>query len=465
VAAWPRQGGYAPAAPVGTVSSCLRWLAGRGSRTGRWRYWGIRRAASTIHGSVSTGRQVARRRNWRYQSASYRCWRSPMRSRCSGGHVRSLCGWSSGIAQRRLQRTGSSPPEQLITFGPGGYEAYARLRFIPDPSWRGQLEAEARVPDDTRLISPRHGALFATLRVLLPARGPVLLLRMGRLLRELLPGRPAPRPAGLNSASVGPPLCLVQRSARWQDEFGQGSPPPASVCPADHRWCFASDVDPDWAGIGGEQAAIDRLVDDPQTRRSPGSAERHAAGVLLIGLWADISVLGDETVPTDPRFVLRAAAGRVWRWVARGAEEATLERALAGATVDELLEPTMVDVTPLLTGRANGAFGGAAARPAVGSWIAPGLGTIHGTRLVIAVEVCRPWSVAPVRQFVYWWPGSRRTRYGGRGAEPGRGRDSQQGDRAAGSQYVAARRSGGVEGRSGRSTAPPLDHRRGGDRG
>jgi len=37
----------------------------------------------------------------------------------------------------------------------------------------------------------------------------------------------------------------------------------AFVWPADHRWCFASDVDPHWAGIGAEQVAIDRLVGDP----------------------------------------------------------------------------------------------------------------------------------------------------------------------------------------------------------
>jgi hypothetical protein len=39
----------------------------------------------------------------------------------------------------------------------------------------------------------------------------------------------------------------------------QYSPPPASLLPADHRWCFANDVDPHWPGIGAEQDAI---VDD-----------------------------------------------------------------------------------------------------------------------------------------------------------------------------------------------------------
>jgi hypothetical protein len=37
---------------------------------------------------------------------------------------------------------------------------------------------------------------------------------------------------------------------------------PAFVWPADHAWCFASDVDPHWAGIGADRAVVDRLVAD-----------------------------------------------------------------------------------------------------------------------------------------------------------------------------------------------------------
>lgn len=40
-------------------------------------------------------------------------------------------------------------------------------------------------------------------------------------------------------------------------------PPPTFVWPADHRWCYSSDVDPRWAGIGASAAAI-----EPLTRRS-----------------------------------------------------------------------------------------------------------------------------------------------------------------------------------------------------
>jgi hypothetical protein len=36
-----------------------------------------------------------------------------------------------------------TPCEQLINFGPPDFPAYARLRFIPDPTKPGQDEADA----------------------------------------------------------------------------------------------------------------------------------------------------------------------------------------------------------------------------------------------------------------------------------------------------------------------------------
>ncbi len=42
----------------------------------------------------------------------------------------------------------STPAMQLIGFGPATFEAYARLRFIPDPSGPGQDEANAHVAMD-----------------------------------------------------------------------------------------------------------------------------------------------------------------------------------------------------------------------------------------------------------------------------------------------------------------------------
>jgi hypothetical protein len=52
----------------------------------------------------------------------------------------------------------------------------------------------------------------------------------------------------------------------WDADLGVAGPlpPPAFAWPVDRNWRFASDVDPHWAGIGAEQAAIDALVDDSE---------------------------------------------------------------------------------------------------------------------------------------------------------------------------------------------------------
>jgi len=51
----------------------------------------------------------------------------------------------------------------------------------------------------------------------------------------------------------------------WNDLFSSTfNSPPAFVWPADHQWCFASDVDPHWAGIGADAGVINQLVADPR---------------------------------------------------------------------------------------------------------------------------------------------------------------------------------------------------------
>src|SRR5436190_17190702 len=40
------------------------------------------------------------------------------------------------------------PCDRLVTFGPAGFAAYARLRFLPDPAYEGQGENDAYVDDE-----------------------------------------------------------------------------------------------------------------------------------------------------------------------------------------------------------------------------------------------------------------------------------------------------------------------------
>ena len=154
------------------------------------------------------------------------------------------------------------PWEQLVYFGPPDFPAYARLRFIPDPTKRGQEEAAANVaeyhPSDIEqarralehlrrfTVTPEHcyfcfweGYPNLSLSRSVPHR-PIVTIPHRRYF--LLHGS------------------LTDLSS-WHETFdGVGAFPPAFAWPADHSWCFACDVDPHWAGIGAEQAAIDTLL-------------------------------------------------------------------------------------------------------------------------------------------------------------------------------------------------------------
>ncbi|MBM0238549.1 hypothetical protein JNW88_17820 [Micromonospora sp. ATA32] len=165
-----------------------------------------------------------------------------------------------------LVRSGTQAT-QLMTFGPASFEAFGRLRFIPDPVAPGQDEADADIP----------------------AGHPSDITQARRALRLLAQFTSTPQDCyfcvweGYSDIPLPPDVRhgpLVEIPHRryallrgalhdidaWEADLGGGQPiaPPAFVWPADRRWCFASDVDPHWAGIGAEQAAIDTLIGDPQ---------------------------------------------------------------------------------------------------------------------------------------------------------------------------------------------------------
>ncbi len=55
------------------------------------------------------------------------------------------------------------PWQQLVNLGPAGFPAYARLRFLPDPRWPGQKEAEAVARPDTPSEGDQLRAALAVL--------------------------------------------------------------------------------------------------------------------------------------------------------------------------------------------------------------------------------------------------------------------------------------------------------------
>ncbi|WP_433306913.1 hypothetical protein ACQP2F_22075 [Actinoplanes sp. CA-030573] len=179
------------------------------------------------------------------------------------------------------------PWQRLVTFGPGGFDAYARLRLLPDPEHPGQSENDVEAEDWRGEQLPR---LFETLAGYTTVPGDCYFLVWegfgggdpGTGLAEavprpdavpgLAPARPTPgRP------TPGRPKVVVPHREYWLfrgplAEVGAWGMPeslpdetaPAFVWPADHAWCVALDVDPHWAGIGGRELLVERLTTDPR---------------------------------------------------------------------------------------------------------------------------------------------------------------------------------------------------------
>ncbi len=191
---------------------------------------------------------------------------------------------------------------RLVTFGPAGFEAYARLRFLPDPVRTGQRENDAAgedrpdpspvlfevlaaftsTPDDCHFCVWEGYGDTVTVNTVSAGDGAVYLDDEDALRTLGSPdARPALAPAPVSSMPPLPRVAVPERaywlfrgpladlgawdSAHgWPDGVRLHGVEPAFVWPADHAWCVASDVDPHWAGIGGSRSLVDRLVTDPR---------------------------------------------------------------------------------------------------------------------------------------------------------------------------------------------------------
>lgn len=159
----------------------------------------------------------------------------------------------------------------LVTLGPPAFQAYARLRFIPDPAHEGQSENDAArradAPSDNDLLRTAVGTLLQHTGS--PAEGYLLIWdgwgresfpeRVLRTPRVVIPNRKY----YLSRVSL-PDFVSGAVEEAWQAETRRSMPHPAFIWPADRAWCITSDVDPHWAGIGAEQALIDSLLTEPR---------------------------------------------------------------------------------------------------------------------------------------------------------------------------------------------------------
>lgn len=189
------------------------------------------------------------------------------------------------------------PWKRLVSFGPGGFDTYGRVRFLPDPIRPGQSENDVEPDWRTDQLPTLFEVLatctatpedcyfcvwdgFGDADVVIDADPVYVEGEHNDSSPVAWPGL-APEPA-VSASIPQAPKVVVPNRAYWLfrgplAEIGtwdaaQGRPDqcvlhdaePAFVWPGDHAWCVANDVDPHWAGIGGKSALITQLTTDPR---------------------------------------------------------------------------------------------------------------------------------------------------------------------------------------------------------
>ena len=173
--------------------------------------------------------------------------------------------YSQDVAEADWIARAAAPWEQLVHFGPPVFPAYARLRYIPDPTRPGQDEGDNDLAEDHPLDQQQARRALECLGPFTATPEDCYFCVWEGFSSEYVP------PFGMDLVTVTEAephrRYLLLRGALsdlggWAEALGVTgyAAPPAFAWPADHRWCFASDVDPHWAGIGAEEAAIAVLL-------------------------------------------------------------------------------------------------------------------------------------------------------------------------------------------------------------
>lgn len=166
------------------------------------------------------------------------------------------------------------PWARLVTFGPSGFAAYARVRYIPDPTRPGQQEFEADL-DASASETEQWRALLQILGSETADPSDCYFgLWDGWGFPESAHRWPTfgvPRDAQLPLRSFFLFRGALKDAEMWgtptqagiwsRPEFSGGGTP-AFVWPSDHTWCVAADIDPHWSGIGATVPVIERLIAD-----------------------------------------------------------------------------------------------------------------------------------------------------------------------------------------------------------
>ncbi|WP_238695359.1 hypothetical protein [Ornithinimicrobium flavum] len=195
-----------------------------------------------------------------------------------------------GPAQWLTER--EQPWPRLALFGPPPFEAYARLLFIPDPTFFGQDESDHDGGDrpgeleQLRAVVEVLGRHTSTPEVAWHClwdgwgdlhHGATVVMSFDHSFSDDGGGTSRPGVVAFAPDMLGPPTVhhphrsyhlftgpLSDLGDWGAREIAPGMPrrpmTPSFVWPEDRAWCIAADVDPHWAGIGASQAAVDELV-------------------------------------------------------------------------------------------------------------------------------------------------------------------------------------------------------------
>jgi hypothetical protein len=194
------------------------------------------------------------------------------------------------------------PWQQLVGFGPAGFDTYARLRFLPDPVRPGQSENDVQADWRTDQLPALFEVLathtatpddcyfcvwegFGHAEVATDDYAVYIDDENAGAQQGQAGAQPGWAPVALPSISPStpqPPKVVVPNRAYWlfrgsladvgRWDTAHARPgqcrldeaEPAFIWPADHTWCLARDVDPHWAGIGGTPPLITRLMTEPR---------------------------------------------------------------------------------------------------------------------------------------------------------------------------------------------------------
>ncbi|WP_432573584.1 hypothetical protein [Kineococcus sp. SYSU DK005] len=168
--------------------------------------------------------------------------------------------------------TPERPWHRLVGLGPGGYPAYARLRFIPDPTGPDQAEADVDSENTAALETAR---LRTTAAVLAAHTGTprrcYFAIWDGWGYLPTAHDVPLWSPIAERSYflftgdlhELGEPAAWEAALRPLHHPASSGRPDPAFVWPADRAWCLTRDVDPHYATIAASTAAVDDLLHVP----------------------------------------------------------------------------------------------------------------------------------------------------------------------------------------------------------